>query len=210
MSFFRRASIPSLVKIKYHIGMIRHITGTVFEIFPQSIIVSAQGVGYEVFSTSYLTESLTVGMPVSLWTFHALREQSSDLYGFFERSDLTFFELLLSVNGVGPKSALAIMDKASTHVIVRGIHSQDSNQLVKVVGLGKKLAEKLILSLKDKVQSHQPSGEDAQDSGQDSIDAIDALISLGFSEKQSRDAVQSMEKGMTTGAIIKKALQTLR
>jgi len=190
--------------------MIRHLTGTVFETLSQSIIVNTQGVGYEVFTPSHVRGIISIGTPISLWTFHALSERGSDLYGFIEKSELDFFELLLSVNGVGPKSALGIMDKASTQVIIRGIHSEDAGQLVKVAGLGKKLAEKLILSLKDKVHPDQSIDGSTLNTGQDSVDAIDALISLGFSEKQSRDAVQSMEKDMTTAAMIKKALQTLR
>lgn len=187
--------------------MIRHLTGTVFETFEQSIIVSAQGVGYEVFVPSHSIISYSVGTPVSLWTHQALREQSSDLYGFANKSDLDFFELLLSVSGVGPKSALSIMDKASVEVISSGIGNQDVGHLVKVAGLGKKMAEKLIVSLKDKVVAIPAEQNKA---GQSTVDAIDALISLGFSEKQARDSVQSMEPGMSTEAMIKKALQSIR
>lgn len=190
--------------------MIRHLTGTVFETLDHSVIVSAQGVGYEVFIPSHAIFTLTTGTPVSFWIHHALREQSSDLYGFTNRADLIFFELLLTVSGVGPKSALAIMDKSSTGVLRRGISSQDSGHLIKVAGLSKKVAEKLILSLKDKIAKSDVNQGGGPSDEQEMIDAIDALISLGFSEKQARDAVQSMERGMTTPEMIRRALQTLR
>lgn len=194
--------------MEYDTHMIRHLTGTVFEIFDESIVVSAQGVGYEVFIPTHTVITYTVGMPISLWTHHAIREQSSDLYGFQQKADLDFFELLLTVSGIGPKSALSIMSKAPIGVLSSGIANQDVNHLVKVGGLGKKVAEKLILALKEKVVALPTSEQSAK--GQSVVDAIDALIALGFSEKQARDSVQAMDQTQSTEAMIKKALQTLR
>lgn len=187
--------------------MIAYLEGTILSKQEDSLVLLTHGVGYKLFTT---TGALTNTIPEeqkSFWIHHHIREQANDLYAFENKVDIDFFNLLLGVNGIGPKSALGIMNTASTESLIQSIGHNDLTHLTKVAGIGKKSAEKILLELKDKVGTISPIEEHRQTGG--SSDAIEALIALGYSEKEARQAVQGFDPELGTQEIITKALQSL-
>lgn len=194
--------------------MIGCLKGKIIEKSLDNIILDVSGVGYKIFTQNEIIGNLKVGVDSLFWTFLSVKETSLDLYGFINKKDLEFFKMLLTISGVGPKSALAIMDTAPTKVLIEGIQSGDANYLSKISGISSKKSEKILIALKDKVglsdiltDSNVSSG-----TGQDIL-AIDALVSLGYSEKESRTAIAEIKSEIkeddNAGNIIKKALKKL-
>ena len=147
------------------------------------------GVGYQVFVPNAGT--LEPKTTVFLHTYLAVRETALDLYGFTRQSDKVFFELLLSVPKIGPKSALQILNQADANFIVECIQTEDPSRLHKLAGIGKKTCENIVTNLKDRVDTLPLQGQTPANSTLSSvqIDAIDALISLGYDPKTARISV---------------------
>ncbi len=185
--------------------MIRKLNGEVDEISDGEIILNVSGVGYLVRMANSAISSLRTGSEVSLYIHHAIRETASDLYGFLDKSDLSFFELLLTISGIGPKSAMGIMNTAPVNTIIEGIRSGSADHLAKISGIGKKSAEKILLALKDKVEG---AGGDAIPQG-GATDAIEALTALGYSPQDARATVQKLDNSLSTEEIVKLALKNL-
>ena len=173
--------------------MIGRIEGTVSAKRPGFAIVSAGGVGYKVALTSEALASLKNAKPATLWTHLAVREDSLDLYGFRSEDELYFFELLLSVSGIGPKSALAILDIAPVATLRSAIASGNAQYLTKVSGIGRKTAEKIVFELKEKVGT---TSKDAADTLKRDEEALEAMRSLGYTQAEARDALR---KDRTSG-----------
>lgn len=186
--------------------MISYLEGTLLHKETDHIILLCQGIGYKVFVTQEVLESCVLEEKKIFWIHHHIREQASDLYGFENRSDMDFFNLLLGVNGIGPKSALGVMNTAPTESLIQSISHNDLTHLTKVAGIGKKSAEKILLELRDKVTSVELSDTPYSPGASD---ALEALMSLGFSEKDARKTIQSLDPNLTTQEMITKALQTL-
>ncbi|HMP67269.1 MAG TPA: Holliday junction branch migration protein RuvA [Candidatus Paceibacterota bacterium] len=198
--------------------MISYLEGKILEKSDNWLILNVGGVGYKIHSPLSITVNAKVGEGQKIWTHHAIRENSHDLYGFVEKKDLEMFELLLTISGIGPKSALSILNIASTETIVDGIKSGDPAYLSKISGISKKNSEKIILSLKEKIGNDESDDENYKDKNST---AIDALVSLGYSEKESRDVVRKIYNEKkddnhksdsdqhNTEQIIKKALKKL-
>lgn len=186
--------------------MIRKLTGEIDEINEGEIILDVAGVGYDLRVAHSTLSSIRSGMKLSFYIHHAIRETASDLYGFLQRSDLEFFEKLLGISGIGPKSAIGILNTAPVNIIIEGIRSGNADHLAKISGLGKKNAEKILVALKDKVEFG--IGEDVGvQSG--ATDAIEALTSLGYTSQDARTAVQKIDNSLSTEEIIKLALKNL-
>ena len=132
--------------------MIGYIEGTVKAARDAHLIVLTGGVGYKVGVLKETVLRTAVGSPVSLWIYTAVREDAFDLYGFAHEEELRFFELLLTVSGIGPKSALGILDIASVETLRSAISAANAGYLTSVSGIGKKTAEKIVLELKDKMK----------------------------------------------------------
>ena len=187
--------------------MIAHLKGILIEKQPNFCIVDVAGVGYKVFVTLPTLGLLPINEEVSLHTYHHIREQAMDLYGFSDREERYFFELLLSVSGIGPKGALSILNIADPATLKKAIVADDTTHLVKVSGIGKKRAEKIALELRDKFKD-----SDSIDGAgmQDEIDTLEALISLGYSSYESREVLKEIpETILGTNAKIKEALKLL-
>lgn len=185
--------------------MIARIAGTVIGRGENTLIVDTGGVGYLVHTPPIIAQG--GGTRIELWTYLAVRENALDLYGFTGRDDVRFFELLLSVSGIGPKGALSILSLATAETLRKSIARADPGYLQRVHGIGKKISEKLVLELKNKVgalpaeHGEGPSGEG---------DVVDAIISLGYSAHEARAAVQKLPEGLdTVEAKIKAALKQL-
>jgi Holliday junction DNA helicase RuvA len=185
--------------------MIGKITGQIVHRGDRFLIVETGGVGYKLFvSPETLTSAGTAG-PTSFWTYLAVRENALDLFGFLHKEDLDFFELLLSVPGIGPKSAQAILSLAPPETLTRAIAAGDSSYLTKVSGIGKKNAEKIIVELRDKIGTLE-SGDGLREEGE----AIEALQSLGYSLREAREALKRVGPSVSdTGDKVKAALKFL-
>jgi len=190
----------------YDLDMISHLSGLVIYKDGRSIVVETGGIGYKVFVTGKTLDGAKDGKNISLWTHFAVREDAQTLYGFINKEDLDLFELLVSaVSGVGPKSALNILNVSSAQALRRAVSSGDTAHLTRVSGIGKKLADKIILELKGKLE-----GEDGGLAPKDEADALEALKSLGFGHAEAREALEKIDNKISdTGERVKKALKIL-
>ena len=171
--------------------MIGHIEGTVRALRPGFCIIG-DGVGYRVAATNETLSKLQAGQTAALWTHLAVREDALDLYGFRSENDLRFFELLLTVPGVGPKSALGILNVASAETLRSAISAGNDTYLTNVSGIGKKTAQKILLELKEKVGA---AYEGAREQLEGDEDALGALRALGYSLHEAREALKKVPAG---------------
>ncbi len=174
--------------------MISKITGTVTYADPRFFIVETHGIGYKVFTTAGILEKNLSG-EISMWTYLAVRENALDLYGFLTHEELEFFELLIGVSGIGPKSALAILNVTNPATIRKAAITEDPAYLSKVSGLGKKTAEKIVLELRNKFDGYDE--KDAESMPHES-DSLEALKALGYDERSAREALKKVPKDVTT------------
>ena len=175
--------------------MIRHIKGTVTQAHPAQVVVDVAGIGHLIHTT--VRTSPSVGGEVLLHTHLAVRENALDLYGFLSHDELSFFELLLSLPKIGPKTALLILSQADIGLMQNAIISQDPTHLSKMSGLSKKTAEKIVFGLKDTFEHTSYIGSELHKNGSQqrssfSSDAIDALITLGYPQADARRVVQQL------------------
>jgi len=172
----------------------------------------AGGVGYRVFVTPacILKTERSATDTVTIYTHLAVRDNALDLYGFTNQDDADFFEELLSVSGVGPKSAMAIISVAPAQVLRKAIAHGNASELQKVYGLGKKISEKLILELKDKCAKRLGQEKTSIPTNTNAADVIDALVTLGYKAEVARTTVLSLSaKHTTVEEQIKEALRQL-
>lgn len=174
--------------------MIGSLDGTVRGIIRETVVVEINGVGYRVSVPISTITNAKEGARIFLWTHLVVRENAEDLYGFETKDELQWFELLLTVSGVGPKSALGIMNAVDTKSLERAIGKNDAGVLSKAFGIGRKTAEKIVLELREKIGT-MPGAE--HESGSDG-DVVDALVSLGYSLREARDAVRAVAKDLAT------------
>lgn len=187
--------------------MIGHLEGTIVKVSGGYAILSAGGVGYKVAGTRETLLKLRQGETASLWTYLAVRENSLDLYGFQSEEELHVFELLLSVSGIGPKSALAILDVAAVSTLRTAVAQGNASYLTNVSGIGKKTAEKIILELRDKIGI---TGEGAEGALTNEEEALSAMRALGYSQSEARDALRKVSAAIeTTSERLREALKIL-
>lgn len=168
--------------------MIGKLTGTVAGTDAHSVILDVQGVGYCVRMSLGALLTLKEGGPLSLFVHTAVRDDAIDLYGFQTQEELTFFKLLMSVQGVGPKTALGILNVADVKTLKRSIAQGDASTLTKVFGIGKKSAERIVVELRDKLKDHKGEAV-AGDDGE----VIEALMALGYRAEESRRALGQVQ-----------------
>lgn len=190
--------------------MIAHLSGTLLFAGDRFIVIDVSGVGYKVRvgldTLRMLRENEKNG--ASLWIHTSVREDALDLYGFEKQAELEFFEMLIGVSGIGPKSALGILNIAPVDHLKEAIAMGDASALTKVSGIGSKSAQKIILELRDKL------GGDINEKGTTMLgeerDAIEGLIALGYAEREAREAMKGVSPGTKgTSARIKEALKNL-
>lgn len=192
--------------------MIAYIEGVVLEVEEKGVVLLSGGIGYRVFSTSNNLGGIKSGEKISLYTYLAVRENAMDLYGFKEKEELSFFELLITISGIGPKSAIGILNVTTIQSLRSAIISGDTGYLTKVSGIGRKTAEKIVLELKDKIDSIQiKSGDTSSNASlKEESDALLALMSLGYGEREAREALKEVSKeGVNTSNIVREALKIL-
>ena len=185
--------------------MIGYLRGKIIEKDLRYIILDVSGVGYKVY-TNYIDEILNKNdKEVSFFTYLSVKENALDLYGFRTKDELTFFELLLGVSGIGPKSAMSILGVSSIPLLLNAIKTDNPSLLTKTSGIGKKNAEKIVLELKNKIDNLNMV---EQNFVYEEDDSLDALIALGYSEKQAREALKKA-LGSNPEEKIKSALKYL-
>lgn len=190
--------------------MIAHLSGSILFAGDKYVVIDVAGVGYKVRVSVDTLQALrkSPDKKATLWIYTVVREDTLDLYGFEHQNELDFFEMLISVSGIGPKSALGILNVAPVDHLKEAIAMGDTGALTKVSGIGSKSAQKIILELREKL------GGDESITGETILggerDAIEGLMALGYAERVAREALKKVSpdtKG--TGARIKEALKNL-
>ncbi len=177
--------------------MIRQIRGKVLAVTPLGATIEVAGFGVEVRMSA--PQALALGSEAVLATHLAVKQDGMELYGFADTADRDFFELVLTVSGVGPKTALSVLRRAPREALEGAIGKRDLDYLTKVVGLGKKSAEKMLVELYDKVGPRSHDGADGE--------VFDTLVALGYTEREARKALQAIpENAVGKDARLKAAL----
>ena len=178
--------------------MLAYIKGTILRKKEKSAIIETDGLGYKIFIASQMADKIEVGQIAELWLYEKTTEQGRFLYGVQNFAELEFFEILLGVSGVGPKTALAILGVANLNDLKLSILNGDERLVASADGVGKKTAGRILLELKDKIDAIEPTSLDnagnsnAQSSARQ--DEIDALVALGYNFNDARLAIMEVEK----------------
>lgn len=190
--------------------MIAYLEGEIIAKFNNSLVIKSNQVGYKLFLSDKLLDSLKVGKKAQFCIYQHFKEDLSDLYAFNNWSEVAMFELLLSVSGIGPKSALGILAIASIADIKAAVDLGDSELLTKVAGIGKKTAGRLVLELKNKLKSFSVDNKESAIISSTSNDELEALISLGYSLAEAREALSLIDPQLESSSLrLKAALQII-
>ena len=188
--------------------MIAHVSGVVAEKFANSVSVDVRGIGYEVQVPLSDFDHALLGEMVKFYTYHHIREQAQDLFGFSSLAAKKLFELLISVQGVGPKAALAILSLGDSETVRNAIASGDSGYIAKASGVGKKTAERVVVDLSDKVglavSVAHASGVSSAPAGDE---ALEAMMALGFTLNDAIQALETVPKDIPTAQRVTLALK---
>ena len=188
--------------------MIGYIEGKTLAVDGKMVVVDVNGIGYRIFSTPEVLEALRpkAGEDIALWTHLSVRETALELFGFLRKEDRDFFELLITVPGIGPRSALAILSVSSIELLTSAITSRDTDYLTKISGIGRKTADKIVIELEGKI---------IESSGghiglRDEADALEGLKSLGYPEREVRQTLKKIPQSVVgTSERIREALKLL-
>lgn len=197
--------------------MIYSVRGKLIHKEPFLAVVECSGIGYSC-RTTYSTAAQLgeTGSEVFLYTYLHVREDSVELFGFYSKQELNCFKMLISVSGVGPKAALAILSDIDAQRFALTVASGDSKAFTKTKGVGPKLAQRIVLELKDKIAKENITSADVKASGNVLIpqgdncsEAVSALMVLGFSQEEVAAAVSKIDTSLETGEIVKQALKII-
>lgn len=188
--------------------MIAHVSGIVAEKFASSVIVDVHDVGYEVQVAANDFDRALLGEPIKFYTYHHIREQSQELFGFSSLAAKKLFELLITVQGVGPKAALSILSLGESEVVRNAIANSDSGFVSKASGVGKKIAERVVVDLSDKVglavNVAHASGTSTTPVGDE---ALEALMALGYTLNDAIAALEQVPTDISTAERVTLALR---
>ncbi len=198
--------------------MIGYIKGTVESVDKDKIILECNGIGYNIFVTTTLLNNIyEEGMELKIYTYLSVREDAMILYGFASKDELDIFKMLITVSGIGPKGGLAILSTLDVNSLKVAIVSGDSKAIAKAPTIGAKTASKVILELKDKIDTEGIFGSSVEDEmSKDGMslafrqDALDGLLALGFSKSQSLMAIKKAmgsKEYTDAGLLLKDALK---
>lgn len=195
--------------------MFYYLNGTITLLDANLAVVDCGGVGYACHTTNVTLSKLQVGKPAKLFTFCNIKEDAFDIYGFATREELNCFEKLLGVGGVGPKAALAILSVVTPDQFTLAVMTQDDKTLTMAQGVGKKLAQRILLELKDKLAPSQLELSGAQMDaspvhGSKTAEATAALASLGYSQQEIAAALKGVDvNAMRVEEIVRHALRAM-
>jgi Holliday junction DNA helicase RuvA len=190
--------------------MIAHVHGTIAEKVGNAVIVDVNGLGYEVQLPLGDYDRTTLGETVKFYTYHHIREQSQDLFGFSSLAAKKLFELLITVQGIGPKAALAILSLGDGETVRNAIANSDTAFISKASGIGKKSAERVVVDLSDKVglalrRNNDVFGNSTVVAGND--EALEALMALGYTLNDATKALEGVSTDLSTAERVTQALR---
>lgn len=197
--------------------MIYSLTGKILLTTPELAVIECGGVGYACKTTLFTIEQLSGRETATLYTFMAVREDAVELFGFASQEELECFRLLTSVSGVGSKFALAILSSLTPDQVALAIASQDAVAFTKIKGVGNKIAQRIVMELKDKIAKDfafigAKSGVDlgaVSNGSPNASEAVAALVVLGYTQSEAAAAVASLEQGLSIDEMIRRALRYL-
>lgn len=190
--------------------MIAHVSGVVKEKSGTSVIIDVHGIGYEVSVASGDYERLLVNDDAMLYTYHHIREQSQELFGFSHLSAKKLFQLLITVQGVGPKAALAILSLGESDIVRSAIGNGDAAFIAKASGVGKKTAERVVVDLSDKVGTVLLADNNTVTGTTQVLahdDALEALMALGYTLSDASQALEGVSTELSTADRVTQALK---
>ena len=190
--------------------MIAHVFGKVAEKFNGSLVIDVHGVGYEVSVATNDFDAVVLDQEVKFYTYHHVREQSEELFGFSSLAAKKLFEMLIAVQGVGPKAALAILSLGDAEQVRNAIANADSGFVQKATGVGKKTAERVVVDLSDKVglPTHYGRTETPlQTELNTSDEALEALMALGYTLADATKALENVDVNLPTSQRVTEALK---
>ena len=190
--------------------MIAHVFGKVAEKFNSSLVIDVHGVGYEVSVATNDFDAVILDQEVKFYTYHHVREQSEELFGFSSLAAKKLFEMLITVQGVGPKAALAILSLGDAEQVRNAIANADSGFVQKATGVGKKTAERVVVDLSDKVglPTHYGRTEaPLQTELNTSDEALEALMALGYTLADATKALENVDANLPTAQRVTEALK---
>jgi len=188
--------------------MIAHVSGVVAEKVGNSVIVDVHDIGYEVQVAAGDFDHALLGESIKFYTYHHIREQSQELFGFASLAAKKLFELLITVQGVGPKAALSILSVSDSETVRNAIANSDSAFVAKASGVGKKIAERVVVDLSDKVglavTVAHASGVSVAPAGDE---ALEALMALGYSLNDALTSLENVPADLSTAERVRMALR---
>ena len=190
--------------------MIGRLTGLLLEKLPPLVLVDVQGVGYEInvpMSTFYNLPA--IGVKITLHTYLVVREDAHLLFGFATEAERRAFRQLVKISGVGARTALAVLSGLSVTDLYQAVAAQDSRRIIKIPGIGRKTAERLLLELRDKLDSGMVGIDSATPSSKVGSDVLNALLSLGYNDREANWAITQLPSDVTVSEGIRQALKLL-
>ena len=197
--------------------MFYYISGTAAVKGENFAVIDVGGVGYKIYTPLSCLEKINTSGDVKMYIYTYVREDAFVLYGFLKESELELFEKLIAVSGVGPKAAMAVLSVASADQIALAIVTGDTAVIKKAAGVGAKMAERIVLELKDKLSNYDIASDNAkelvggymQTKGTMSNEATEALVTLGYTQAEAKNALSEIDMSMDLELIIKEALKKL-
>ncbi|TDI79520.1 MAG: Holliday junction branch migration protein RuvA [Betaproteobacteria bacterium] len=190
--------------------MIGRLTGLLLEKQPPLVLVDVQGVGYEInvpMSTFYNLP--TIGVKITLHTYLVVREDAHLLFGFATEAERRAFRQLVKISGVGARTALAVLSGLSVTDLHQAVAAQDSRRIIKIPGIGRKTAERLLLELRDKLDSGMVDIDSSTASSKVASDVLNALLSLGYNDREASWAIKQLPSDVAVSEGIRQALKLL-
>ncbi len=190
--------------------MIGRLTGLLLEKLPPLVLVDVQGVGYEInvpMSTFYNLPA--IGVKITLHTYLVVREDAHLLFGFATEAERQAFRQLVKISGVGARTALAVLSGLSVTDLYQAVAAQDSRRIIKIPGIGRKTAERLLLELRDKLDSGMVGIDSSTPSSKVGSDVLNALLSLGYNDREANWAITQLPSDVTVSEGIRQALKLL-
>ncbi len=185
--------------------MIYKLSGKVIHLAERFLVIDVGGVGFKVTVPTHIIDRAKEGEQLDFWTHLAVSENALDLYGFEDKPALDFFGMLIGISGIGPKTAMTVLNLATISSLKKAVSSGDTTHLVKVSGVGKKIADKIVLELKGKFDK-----EENEINLKDEVETLEALKAMGYSHKEAREALREISGELVSPSDrIKAALKIL-
>lgn len=197
--------------------MIYSVCGEVVHLEQALAVIECAGVGYACRTTAFTVSKLRIGEKQRLYTYMNVREDAVELFGFYEEAELNCFKMLITISGVGPKAAISILSELSPQAFALAVIGGDSKSITRAQGVGIKIAQRIVLELKDKLSKSRdsfgagdvPDGGVCEPASNSCNEAFSALMVLGFTNQQATKALSGLDQTMTVQEMVKEGLKRL-